>query len=201
MRRLILSLFFLAIAILVIPTNAEAPFTAQPLYLAVYPLYTVINVVNTTYVGATSYFNNNVTHIINFVAHNSSIKIIISNSTTGAQIACLQAIIPPQIYEYVYYSPQLGSAIFLVNVSDANKFYQIPVGDLHLGILQLETANATFVNSIYVIPLGQLYTLQGGMLVYVNTTSIFQHYLNGTQTIYQDVKENLEGSYVLIFVS
>lgn len=201
MKRLILSLFFLAIAILVIPTNAEVPFIAQPLYLAVYPLYTVINVVNTTYVGATSYFNNNVTDIIDFVAHNSSIKIIISNATTGVQIACLQAIIPSQLYKYVYYSPQLGLAIFLVNVSDANKFYQIPLGDLHLGILQLETINGTYTNNIYVIPLGQLYTLQGGTLVYVNTTSIFQHYLNGTQAIYQDVKEDLEGAYVLIFVS
>ncbi|BCU71432.1 hypothetical protein [Stygiolobus caldivivus] len=201
MKRLIVLIFSLIAIGVVVPANAYAPFMAQPLYLNIYPIYTVINVVNTTYIGATSYFHNNVTEIVNFVAHNSTMKIELYNATTGVQIGCISVIIPPQFYKYVYYSPQYGSAIFLINVTDNDTFYKVPVAYLHLGLYSVENASGYNVNCIYEIPIGSLYTLSGGVYVYVNTTSFFNKYLNGVQTITSDVKADIEGVYAFIFVS
>jgi hypothetical protein len=177
------------------------PIQANPLFLAVYPPYSVINVVNTTYIGATQYFNNNVTQIIMFVAHNSSIKVELINATTGLMVACIYAWIPTSLYNYVYYSPQLGSALFVVNVSSSNSTYTVPVGYLHLGIDYVKTINGTTVYNVQEIPLGQLCTYYNGQFVKVWQLPTFQKYLNGENEILQDIKEDLEGVYVLTFVS
>ena len=201
MKKYLLVLISLMVIGLAIPTNATAPFIANPLFLSLYSVYSVVNVVNTTYVGATSYFHGNVTELIEFVAHNSTIKIELYNATTGAEIGCLMAFIPHHLYKYVYYIPQYGSAIFVINFTDSDTFYKIPVLDLHLGVYRVENMSGYNVSCIYEIPIGQLYTLTIGHYVLVNATTFFSKYLNGTQTILQDEKEDIEGFYVLIFVS
>ena len=192
MKKAILAL--LLIALVGVVGFGQTSISAKPLYLSLVIPFTVFNVINTTYVGI-HVTPPNVSSAIYSVVINSHIKIIIVNFTTQQQIASLTAYIPIQYAKYVYYSQQLNSVFFLVNVS-SDKPQTIPISDLNIPAPAFNISGG-FVTSVTIIPLGYLILANGTP---VNETSVFLKYLNG-QAIVNSMREGLAGYYVLYYVS
>ena len=192
MKQAVLALLFIALVGIV--GFSQTSISAKPLYLSLFIPFTVFNVVNTTYVGI--YVTpSNISQAVYSAIASSSIKIVIVNFTTQQQIASLTAYIPSQCAKYIYYSPQLKSVFFLVNVS-SDKPQTIPVSDLNIqGVVYNISGNV--VTSVTIIPLGYLVSASGST---VNQTSVFLSYLNG-QAIVNSMREGLAGYYVLYYVS
>lgn len=192
MRKLVLAL--LLIALVGVVGFGQTSISANPLYLSLLIPFTVFNVINITYVGI-HVIPSNVSLATYDVVANSYIKIIIVNFTTQQQIASLTAYIPPQYAKYVYYSPQLGSVFFLINVS-SDKQQTISISDLNIPAPAYNVTGGV-VTSVTIIPLGYLVLANGTP---VNETTVFLNYLNGTAVVHSMI-EGLAGYYVLYYVS
>ena len=192
MRQVVLAL--LLITLIGVVGFSQTSISAAPLYLSLVIPFTVFNVINTTYIGI-HVTTSNISYAAYNVIENSYIKIIIVNFTTQQQIASLTAYLPIQYVKYVYYSTQLKSMFFLINVS-SNKPQIIPVRDLNIEG-DVYNISDCFETSVTIIPLGYLVLANG---IPVNQTSVFLNYLNG-QAIVNSMKEGLAGYYVLYYVS
>jgi len=192
MRQVVLAL--LLIALIGVVGLSQTSISATPLYLSLVIPFTVFNVINTTYVGI-HVTTSNISYAAYNVIENSYIKIIIVNFTTQQQIASLTAYLPAPYVKYTYYSTQLESVFFLVNVS-SDKPQTIPVRDLNI---QGDVYNISggFITSVTIIPLGYMVTANGTP---VNQTSVFLNYLNGSAVV-NSMREGLAGYYVLYYVN
>ena len=192
MRQVVLALLF--VALIGVVGFSQTSISATPLYLSLVIPFAVFNVINTTYVGI-HVTPSNISYAVYNVISSSHIKIIIVNFTTQQQIASLTAYLPAQYAKYIYYSAQLSSVFFLVNIS-SDKPQTIPVSDLNIqGIVY--NISGGFVTSVTIIPLGYLITASGTP---VNQTSVFLNYLNGSVVV-NSMREGLAGYYVLYYVS
>lgn len=189
-----LALLILPVILIGLVAYSQTSIVAKPLSLSI-PLgflFTVLNVVNTSYVGWNYTYPNQT--ILSVISH-TYIQIVIENYSTGQVIATLTVYIPVSLANDIYYSPSMGSVIFLINIS-ANQITQVPLSKIEGLPPFVYTYDNKPTSTINIIPLGYLICQNG---IPVNQTTVFQKYLNGVHEIVNDMINGLAGYYVLYF--